>query len=276
MGAEQYNRYMDLTVAPLSGAAGLAVRGIRSLRVEFEVTRTSTSEPNKASIDIHNLSPTSRGFVQDENQAVILKAGYVDRHGIICAGHLKRVEHSRQGASVLTHLEIKDGGKDLYRVRFNRSYKAGVSKVGVIQDLVAALPNVALGTIAASALQGNTPSRLALNGLARVQLDKLARSWGFEWSVQNGTAQFLDPTGAIASTEPITVLSPTTGLIGSPARTQKGCTFECLLDSTMHPGSKVQIQSALVNGFFKVQSLTQQGDTHAAAGWINSGEAIRL
>lgn len=273
MGAQLFDRVLDLTVAPLSGGSGLQVK---DLRVTFNVVKTSTSEPNTAEIEIYNLSSANRGLIEQKNQAVVLKAGYRDLSGTIVIGHLRRVEHRKEGSDVISKLEVKDGGKDLYEVEFRRSYTKGTSRMSVVRDIIGTMSTVSLGTVAATRLQGNLPSKLALSGLARVCMDKVCRAWGVEWSVQDGVAQFLDPTGTRGGGTLAIKLTTTSGLIGSPAKTQRGCTFQSLLRPDMLPGSYVTLESVLVSGAFKVQKVTHAGDKMAPGAWLSNAEAVRL
>ena len=274
MGAQLYNRYLDLTIAPIGGAPGVRVR---DLRVTFEIKKTSTSAPNEATLEVYNLSKQNRTAIDAKGQGVVLKAGYLDVSGTLLVGDVRRVEHARQAPDIITRIEVRDGGQALYGSEFARSYGATSSRVAVVRDLVSTLTGVSLGMVSASGLSGNVGRRLALSGLSRVCLDKVCRAWGVEFSVQDGVAQFLDPTGTRGGGSVAIKLSPTSGLIGSPAKTQRGCTFTSLLRADMLPGSYVIISDTeLGDGNYRVQSLVQKGDTHGSGSWLTDGEGLRL
>lgn len=274
MGTQLYGRYVDLTVAPIGGAPGVRVR---DLRVAFEAKKTSTSAANEGTVEVYNLSPQSRTAIDRKGQGVVLKAGYQDVNGTLLAGDLRRVEHRREGVDVISRMEVRDGGAGLYGSRFSGSYKAGTSRLAVIRDLVGALSGVDLGLVSATGLRGTTDHRLALHGLARVCLDKVCRAWGVEFSVQDGAAQFLDPTGTRGGGTLAIKLTPQTGLIGSPAKTQSGVRGTCLLRADMLPGSYLVLDSTeLCNGSYRVQSLSHAGDTRGAGQWLTTFEAVRL
>lgn len=287
MGVEQFNRAAQVIVAPVDGSDGIDVSG---LRVVFRARKTSTSEPNAATIEIYNLSEYSRGRILVKDQAVILKAGYVDLTELVCAGVIKRVEHRRDGVDIVTEIEIKDGGQDLLEPEFRRSYAKNTSRRRIIDDILRTMPHTSVGRIAATGVNGSTSGRLAFSTTAKLALDRLARAWDFEWSIQDGAVQVLDRDGTV---EPVTLaisLSPSTGLIGSPAKTgqegarsagsrkrkeRAGAKFQALLRPSIRPGRYVLLESEFVSGAFKVQSVEHSGDTHGND-WFSDVEAVQI
>ena len=73
-------------------------------------------------------------------------------------------------------------------------------------------------------------------------------------------------------------LTPSSGLVGSPARTNKGCQFSCLLRADMLPGSYVELaDTELCDGYYKVQSMEHSGDSRSPGQWLTGNvEAVRL
>ena len=284
MGVELYNRRWELVVAPSGGGRGLKVT---DLRVTFRVEKTSSSEPNKATIQVYNLSQHSRDLIDKQDVAVTLKAGYEDLLQTVFVGVVKRVEHRKTPPDVVSELECKDGGIDLETAEFRRSYKAGTSRRRVVQDIIAAMPNTDTGRLSAAGIQGNIPGKLALSGGCRHMLNRLARSWDFEWSVQDGAVQVLDETGTTLPEALAIVLSPSTGLLGSPskvARSKKGkstnlsgagAKFKSLLLPTIKPGVYVDLRSDLIKGYFKVESVTHDGDSHSSS-WTTETEGVLI
>jgi hypothetical protein len=102
-----------------------------------------------------------------------------------------------------------------------------------------------------------------LNGQAADILDRMARSSGYEWSVQDGQLQFLEVGKALQRTA--VSLTPDTGLLGSPEVGEKGVvTARSWLQPSIIPGRKVHIRSRQVNGFFRVLKLLHRGDTRGS------------
>jgi hypothetical protein len=287
MGVELFDRRAELVVAPIDGSDGIEVSG---LRVTFRVEKTSSSESNTATIGVYNLAEFSRGRIKAKDQAVVLRAGYVDLVEQVCAGVIKRVEHRREGVDTVTEIEIKDGGQDLLEPEFRRSYAAGTSRRRIIADILSTMTHTTSGTVSATGVAGSISGKMSFATTAKLALDRLARAWDFEWSIQDGAIQIIDADRAIEPVSMALKLTPDTGLLGSPARTgqegrrttrsrvrrqQSGARFRCLLMPSLRPGRYVLLESELVSGAFKVQSVDHQGDTHGND-WTTEVEAVQL
>ena len=67
-------------------------------------------------------------------------------------------------------------------------------------------------------------------------------------------------------TQEAVVLSHTTGLIGSPAKTEKGIRAVCLLNGALKPNEPVIIESDTLShsrGIYKIISVKHKGSTYA-------------
>lgn len=286
MGVELYNRRAEVVIAPIDGGDGLEVSG---LRVVFQVMKTSTSEPNTATVSVYNLAEASRGRIKAKDQAVVLRAGYVDLVEQVCAGVIKRVEHRREGVNIVTTMELKDGGQDLLEPEFRRSYSGRTSKQRIINDILSTMPHTSRGSIAASGIGGSTSGKMSFSTTSKLALDRCAKAWDFEWSIQDGAIQILDPTGTVEPVELAVVIGPDSGLLGSPSKTgqegrrssgrvrkqQPGAKFQSLLFPSIRPGRYVLLKSEFVAGAFKVQSVNHAGDTHGTE-WSSDVEAIQI
>jgi hypothetical protein len=287
MGVELFDRRAQVIVAPTDGGAGIDVTG---LRVTFKVTKTSTSEPNTATVTVYNLAEGSRGRIKAKDQAVVVRAGYVDLVEQVCAGVIKRVVHRREGQDIATEMELKDGGQDLLEPEFRRSYKRGTSKRRIIEDILSTMPHTSKGRINASGVSGSISGKLSFSTTSKLALDRVGKAWDFEWSIQDGAIQILDPDGTVEPVELALKIGPSSGLIGSPAKTgqegrkkskskkrkeQPGAKFQTLLMPSIRPGRYVLLESEFITGAFKVQSVELAGDTHGSE-WSNDVEAIQI
>lgn len=278
---EQFGRVAELVIAPLDGGAGVSLSG---LRIVFEIERTSTSEPNPATIQVYNLSEGTRGLVQDKDQGVILKAGYLDLVQQIFIGVVRRVEHRREGTEIVTEIEAKDGGIALLEPEFKRAYTRGVSRRKIVNDIVRSMPGISAGHLSSSVLSSSISGKLAFSGTCKNAMDRLARAWNFEWSIQDNVVQVLRLTGTREGRELAEVFSPLTGLIGSPCRTGRdarsgkgvaGARWTSLLRPALVPGGFALLESEFLTGAFKVESLIHRGDTHGEA-WQTEAEGVQI
>ena len=272
MGVELYNRRAALTVAPITGEEGIKIEG---LRIAFEIEKTSTSEANKGTIRIYNLAEQTRDWLQAKDQAIVLEAGYLELVQRLFAGVIDRLEHKREGVNMVTEIECKDGGLDLRDPEFHRSYPAGSSKTAIIRDIIAAMPHTDQGALIAAGISGTTPGKLSLSGGCKRVLDRLARSWDFEWSIQDGALQVLEEGEALTPSALAIVLTPDTGLLGVPTKTDRGAKFSSLLLPSIKPGTYVSIESEFLTGSYKADSMRHVGDTHGND-WNTETEGRRL
>jgi len=268
-GNQQFDRVASLVIAPIDGGLGFNVSG---LRVVFDVSKKSASAPNKANVRVYNLSRDHRLAIKAKKQAIILKAGYGKSMPLLASGVIQRVEHSAESPNVVTEMELRDGGRGLDESEFRKTYAAGASRKRIVQDILGTMPDVSIGALVASGLSGVTSHKIAFTGSSRRALDKLGRSWYFEWSVQDGAAQVLDRNQSSRPQVMAVVLSPTSGMIGSPTKTNVGCKVKSLLRPDILPGVILDVRSDFAKGYFKTVSVKHEGDTHGRE-WFSTMEA---
>ena len=261
-GTVSYDRRSSLVIAPVSGAPG---RELTGLRVVFEVKKTSQSHANTASVKVYNLRQDTRNAILVKKAALILKAGYSWSGAelpVVASGVVLRVEHSAASPDVETSVDLRDGGLGLDDSKVRRAYPAGSIVGDVVKAIVATMPDVTLGTLDAEAMTRKFTSKRVLSGSSRVALDGIATAYGFEWSVQDGVLQALDRTNAKGQQYSAAVISAKTGMIGSPTKTDAGCKVDSLLLPFVLPGSFIKVESSFCSGYFKALTVEHKGDTH--------------
>lgn len=267
-------RYWELIV----GTTRIAMSdtpGDRSLTIKFDISKSLDREPNKASIQICNLSPAHRqGLEQADSPVVQLVAGYKDAggHGLLFAGDARSVITSREETDFWTTIESEDGGVSYRTATITRSFDAGVSLGTIIAACTAAL-GVGEGNSVTYALRAELeaggavfPDGIALEGPAWRALDAICRSANLRWSIQNGVLQLRGRRRAAVATA--VLLSPQTGLIGSPTRSARDARTGrvnveavSLLQPALYPGRIVQVDSSTVTGNWLCHSVQYTGDS---------------
>jgi hypothetical protein len=237
------------------------------LRVAFRVEKSLAKDPNTAEVSIYNLTEETRGLLSQKGLPTIIRAGYADGDAhIIFQGKLDYGSTTRNGPDWISDFESTDGGKELRQSRISVSFKS-ITFGQAIKEAASAM-GLGLGNIEKKIRGGNLRGALeefangmVLDGQASTQLDKLASSYGFEWSVQDEQIIFLEPNGLLDPEQAIE-LTPETGLIGSPQAGDEGrVTARSLMIPSLQPGKKVRIESSLVTGFFRVERSVFLGDT---------------
>jgi hypothetical protein len=236
------------------------------LRFIFKVVKTLSKEPNTAEVSIYNLSASNRARLQTKNLPVSLDVGYVGNVHQIFSGVLQYGQSSQQGTDWVTTMQSADGAQQFKSARINVGLKGPVSVTQALNTVAEAL-GVPLGNVAEKAAAGSQrPSLtqfvkgLVLSGKAEEQLDKVVKSLGYSWSLQDGALQILGPKETVSGQ--VISLEVGTGLVGSPQLGEDGAVkARSLMQTDLLPGRRVQILSRLVNGFFRIEKVTFEGDT---------------
>lgn len=292
-----YNRAISLVV----GAEGGKGRELRGLRIAFSIQKGSTKTPNKCSVRIWNLSSDTRAQVEPVGNVVLLRAGYSEDVGevLIFAGNVERSLTSREGADWVTELELRDGAAEFKSSKVSASFAPGATTTQVLR-FVAAKFGLPIRQLPADIASRQYRDGFAFVGRTREAMDRACAYAGLEWSIQNREIQIVE-IGAAFRRQAF-LLSPDTGLIGSPEQEEKtmtdkaaakdgitanqpgvrvttardelgnvksvlkiyGFKVKSLLLPTLEPGALVKLKSKGVDGaLLRVEELTHSGDTHA-------------
>lgn len=257
---------------------------VEGLRVQFKVDKSTGKEPNTCEVRIYNLAENTRASMQKKHAPVILTAGYAGNAAVIFSGDARTVDHVKQGAEWVTIAKCGDGERAYQYSRINRSFKPGTR----IADVALACAD-ALGLNAGNLLdelnRGGFRGGLTefshgyvAYGKASAELDKVLRTAGLTYSVQNGELQVL--RGAAPAPGRAVLLTPDSGLIGSPEHgtpEKKGKPSVLKARSLMQPqivcGGRVEIRSGAIKGQFAVKKLSHAGDTHGTD-WYTDLEGL--
>lgn len=254
----------------------------RGLDVEFQIkTSLKPNEPNTCDLKINNLSEATRKALEQASTPlkgitappngtakivpVRIDAGYVGHTSNVFLGEMRSAQTVTDGSNNTTELNTGDGDDALVLQRINASLPAGTTATAAIKALLGQM-GCGLGNLMAAPIQAAlkaTPiyqKGVVLKGNATDHLVDLCASVGLEFSLQGGQAQFLSlgqPLGGDAY-----LLTPQTGLVGSPTVDTKGV-LSCV--SFILPGIKcggpIVLQDANANGLYRIISLEIEGST---------------
>jgi hypothetical protein len=226
--------------------------------IKGTVTRTAGKTPNKAKVEIYNLSPASLQFLETPNMVLQVRAGETIP-GTLFYGDIEKtgvrtkVMHPNQ----VTTITATDGGRIFQDAYFTGSYPAGTTRTQILTDALAANA-IATGHIA------TLPERVyqAATGYSAPLPDVLDELYAGEpaaWSIQRNAFTLLHDDLPAPGNAP--VISVPTGMIGSPERTDKGVKAETNQLGAFAPGTPFVIKSRLVNGTFKTSKVVDAFDT---------------
>lgn len=250
------------------------------LRIVFKIKKTSQKEPNTFEIVIYNLAPENRVKLQQKGVRLLLEAGYA---GIglqrICLGDVRTADHIRDHADWKTTLTGGDGERSFQFARSSESFAAG-STVGQVVQFIVSSMGLALGNSAAQAskLSKVLQQGWTSHGAASSELDRILRSVGYSYSIQDGELQILAPGESVAQSIPL--LSPSTGLLGSPemgSPEKKGkpqlLKYRSLLQPEARPGGRNRVQGERYDGIFRDRTIEHSGDTHGGE-WFTEHNGV--
>lgn len=267
MANELFGRVWTVTIGP----PGQQGRRWEDLRVSFSVEKTATATPNTLRLDITNLSADSRAYASKKGLAVRVEAGYEETGSkLLFTGSLEQVTHAQQGTDWVSTIESADGVQAYRSTVLAETLGPGSSERQVIEAAAKKL-GVTLGE-----LKGLSDEKFAqgrtLTGPARVELDALCRSRRLRWSIQDGVLQIL-PVASALNLEAV-LLSPATGLVGTPERTEQGVKLVSLLQGGVNPGRLLKVEAKTLPGLYIARTVKHHGDSHGQD-WYTEIEASR-
>ncbi len=266
----QFNRQIDIQVNDLL---------LKDLQSSFRVVKTLKKEPNTCELTIYNLSDDHRDQIAQTSKPVVeILAGYMPVEstagdidigaalvaasaagiqtppGLVFLGNVRDAHSVYEPPKWITTIESGDGEKATRLSRINKSFTAGTSLDIVIAEVAKSM-QVGIGNALKKAREGKLLdvgsgkeflNSLTLSGQSAKELNRIVKSAGLEWSIQDGVLQLLEPNKPLEDIS--IVLTPTSGMIGSPQIGNDGIIrVRTLLNSDIVPGRQIEIQSKILS-----------------------------
>jgi len=238
------------------------------MEINFVIKKTKGSMPNKAEINILNLSLDTRLLMETESSLITLSAGYydLDNEGVIFSGFTSDIIHTPQGNDTITSLVCGDGDKMHRSGYVNSTFKRGTAIKEIILDIQKkSMPSVLLGELVGipdkkirRAWTFSKPTKRAL--------DEICRTYGLSWSVQNGVFEVVKDDEYINE---ITFLTERS-LTPPPAFTDKGVDGSTFLNPDLRVNRVVNLDSpnlslAGKSGDYKISSIRHEGSARGGS-----------
>lgn len=242
---------------------------VSALACSFTIVKSLAAKtPNTAEVHIRNLNPDHRKALQEMDKVFVsVEAGYDDGTELIFRGDLRDIVSVKDGTDWITTI-TSDSGRRARKKRILKSFAPGATVSDVLNAAAKAmdvkLGNTALKTVAAK-IKGTSSDKFfngyALAGAIDFELDRLTRSVGLEWSIQDDQLQFLDKGQPLKAQG--AKLMPGTGLVGSPEKGTKGFVeVRALMIPELVPGRRCEVQSKHVRGVFRIETAKYTGNSH--------------
>lgn len=256
------------------------------IKMTFDVQKDLTQETNKVKVKLWNLTDDSRQKIEKQDLRMDIYAGYHEMEGPkrIFTGTIIQAVTTDEGKDVSTELTASDGQIAVRDAAFSLSYAPGTGGLVILKAIASnmGLPLILGEDVKLSAYDNG----YSFVGNGRDALSEVCNGNGLSWSIQNGNLQVILAGGSLAKRG--LVFSSASGLIGSPARIvksnpkedketpkrksrkkskkekpekQAGWKIETLLAPTVSPGDAIKVESRMINGWFRVESLQHTGDS---------------
>lgn len=255
---------------------------IRDLRVTAKIEKNLQGDPNSSEIVVYNLAERSRALLQEKKLHIRLQAGYDDNLKLIFSGDMVWSFSQKTGPDWVTKILLGDGHRAFNFARVNRSFRSGVTAKTALAEVAGSMGlSMPQNAEQSTRLLEELPGGITMSGPSRKQMDKILRTRGMSWSVQDGQLQILERDEVRA--DQAVLISEDTGMIGSPEPSPPDrsggkpptMTVQTLLDPRVSPGVKIRVESRSVTGNFKAQTVSHELDTHGEP-WFTSVEATSL
>jgi hypothetical protein len=274
-----------------------------SLRIAFEVSKRDGSKQNECKVKIYNLSKDSLELIRTRNAVIQLYAGYGDVVPLIYKGIVTRVTTDYTNGDVICNIESKRNfltipqrdplapAKAAVQNYIKRTFTAQTSILDglkvVVSDVKTILGDYATQVAADLTKVPATPARapraLTISGPPDQALSTFCDANALDWWMEDGTLRFV-PRGD-ASREQAFLLSPDSGLIGSPkamisGKSQKATgavSLVCLLNGELRIRRAVQIVGTrALTGWYLIRKVSHKGDSGWDTEFYTTAEATPI
>lgn len=271
----------DRSVSVEIGKKGKQGILLRDFRIKFKGKKALKRSANKCEVEIYNLSEETYQLIDEDENVLILSVGYNQDEGEkqLFTGNITRVFKEVFLPDTITKIECFDGITKLRDKRITFSYEKGTKLQTVVDDIISNLELPLTNEF--DFLGFEFTNGFSFIGSTKDALTKALNIAGFDWSIQDGAIQILEEK---QTNKTGVVLSPTSGLIGSPEnltevsgklKKSKKLKQKYKVMSLLFPEVKIgdfmKISSRFVDGFFKVLMHEFEGDNREGD-WMSTFE----
>lgn len=269
------------------------------LKISFKIDKDVSQESNKSELKIWNLKSETREKIEKADTKLEIYAGYKDTGGPvkIYTGSVLMSETKDEGKDVVTELKLGDGADSLRDTVVSLSFPPDTDGRR-IADTIAGEMGLTI-SYAKDVLMESFKNGFSHAGYAKDAMTTVCNAFGCDWSIQNGIIQVIMAGGTFADRG--IVFSPESGLVGSPHRINQakpsedkenskgkrqrqskktrpekkaGWEISTLLAPSVNPGDAVKVESRMIKGWFRVESISHAGDSYGGGQWESKIQLI--
>jgi len=250
-----YGRKYQIIVSDASGNA-LDVSG---LHCTFNIERVANQKSNFAEITIFNLNESTEHTAIEEGKIVIVNAGYENGvYGKIFEGEVFQPMWDREnGIDYKLTLNCIDGDSFLNGNFVKGTMTSGYNYKQLIEAMASsARKKIPMGAVSSTLKTQKSARGMTIFGDPRDTFRNIARDNNAAFFSNNNTMHFTKITD-VPKGEAL-VVSPESGLIGTPTQTDNGFSFKCLLNPNIQAinGENTQMMVKIENSTIRQQKVT--------------------
>ncbi len=252
----------------------LSIDSNEGFRIKFNIQKDLTSEGNRASIQVYNLSNATQKVFAKPNNWLKIYAGYASPH-LLYSGEIQTASTIKEKADIVTDLFVSTEW-DLDQKIYVGDLFPFLNLQSLLSDVLkkAKIPFRKENIIVNG--RGSERGFCEISSVKSI-LDDLAQWYDFSWSLQDFGFIALSDDKAFPSIQDITSLLVNSSFTPKPDdRISMGYDITCLLNANFLVGQQVNFNSSL-NGrnSFKIYKIEHTGDTNDNT-WISrlSGYAL--
>jgi hypothetical protein len=215
---KQFNRFCQLNI--ISGGISTFVNA--DMDLSFNCKKTRSTVPNDLSIDIKNLSESTRKLLNANGAKIRLFVGYDTERILLADMDVTRAVTSWQPPESITKIECLDGFNALKNKKIALSFKAGTSVATVVNALVKQL-GLPLRPYTIN-LTKPLKAGYSHTGTAYQALTDLLSEVGATWGIINDTIVIVQYGQGLGS--PKLLITPQNGLLSLPEEIDTTLTTE--------------------------------------------------
>lgn len=262
--------------------------GTIGFRIKFNIVKVSgpTPAPNPMSMFIYNLGENSRNLISEQDNLVVLEAGYGNSSEAIFNGNIFKTITRKEGPDYVSHIEASDAIVAFQNGLINQSFQKGVNLQTILDAGISTLKGLGVDKGQVEGVPNKTYNQgIVLTGNPIQQLRQVCEQHNLNFSIQDGKVQILPYNQG--NGKPTIFISPDTGLVGIPeirgisqepqpdgsVKPKPVICFKVLMNSKLAVAQQVVVESKFVNGLYTILKVTHIGDSFQGE-WYSECEAI--
>lgn len=240
---QQYLRQLSVVVGNANEAYDFS-----NLHCKFQVKNGDVQTLKSADLTIYNLSAdTAARIFQNEFTTLQISAGYPGNMGMIFSGQIAMVRNGKESSTdTFINIQAQDGDQAFNWARSNWTLQSGYTPNDLYNRLLQDLAPYGITAGYKPNFTGNpSVDAFACYGMTRDQLRNFANSQKARWNIENGQLNVLPISGVYPGAVPL--ITPGSGLIGTPEQTLGGIIVKCLLNPNIRAGGQINLGNSLIN-----------------------------